>query len=187
MVLSVGALRPNKGFDFLIESLARIPQALRPPLTIVSNYQDPFERAYLESLSQCQGVDLRLLQLVDDKTLVELYNRAMLTVYAPILEPFGLVPLESMACGTPVVAVAEGGVRETVVDGVTGILVDRDTPQFAQAVCDLLDARERLTCYGRQAREYVLERWTWDAAVKRLEDHLREIASGGRRVSDGRF
>ena len=76
---------------------------------------------------------------IPDEGLVQLYNRAMLTVYAPIMEPFGFVPLESMACGTPVVGIREAGVRETVRHAETGFLVDRDPEQFAAAVLALLD------------------------------------------------
>lgn len=183
LVLSVGALRANKGFDFLIRSLGLVPPSCRPALVIVSNYRDPGEWSYLERLARETGVSLELQVLVSDDELVELYNRAALTLYAPILEPFGLVPLESMACGTPVVGVAEGGIRETVVNGVTGILVERDEAQFAQAVSELLEDERRRTEYGQQGREYVLEHWTWEASVARLERHLAEVAGEGRQTS----
>ncbi len=65
------------------------------------------------------------------KNLVLLYNKANLVVYTPYQEPFGLVPLESMSCGTPVVGVNDGGVMETVTNGKTGILTERDTKIFA--------------------------------------------------------
>lgn len=177
-VTSVGALRPNKGFDFLIKSLALIPSPDRPPLIIVSNYQAPRERDYLANLARELGVELRLRLLVGDDELVKLYNQAALTLYAPFREPFGLVPLESMACGTPVIGVMDGGVCETIVDGVTGILVQRDADQFALAVSELLHNGKQREQYGHQARKYVVESWTWEWAVENLERHLSDIKDG---------
>ena len=179
-VLSVGTLTPLKGFDFIIRSLSRIPDECRPHLVIVSNYQQPEEIGYLQGLAaeNAVGIDLRVGIGVDE--LVRLYNTAQVTVYAPVMEPFGLVPLESMACGTPVVGVREGGVRESVVNGQTGILVDRAPEAFAQAVRTLLEDRELAGRYGAQAREYVAEKWTWEQAVQRLERHLISVAAGAK-------
>jgi len=176
ILLSVGSLTPRKGFDFLILAMARIPTDQRPTLVIASNFQNPPERDYLERLARDLDVDLKLLGNVSDERLVQLYNQAKVTVYAPIREPFGLVPLESMACGTPVVGVRDGGVPETVVDQHTGLLVERDLVQFAEAIRSLLEDTKRREQYGQQAREYVLEKWTWDRAVATLEGHLTSCA-----------
>jgi glycosyltransferase involved in cell wall biosynthesis len=181
MVLSVGALTPNKGFDFIIESLGLLPKHLRPTFVVVSNYQEQAELAYLEELASKRGVSLRLRVRVRIDELVHLYNTARCTVYTPILEPFGLVPLESMACGTPVVAVKEGGVRESVVDGQTGLLLDRDPEQFAAAVRTLLENEELAKRYGRQARAYTLEKWPWDKRIRQLEEHLVQVAHNNNR------
>jgi len=175
LALSVGALTPNKGFDFIVDSLGLIPERLRPTLVVVSNYQELAERAYLERLARERGVHLTLLKGVSLEELVRLYNSAALICYAPILEPFGLVPLEAMACGTAVVAVREGGVRESVVDGWTGFLVDRDPALFANAVQTLLEDRALAARLGCQAREYVTEKWTWDHTVQDVEAHLFDI------------
>jgi glycosyltransferase involved in cell wall biosynthesis len=174
-VLSVGALTPRKGFDFLVESLAHIPAARRPTLTLACNAVDPQEHAYVEALAQRHGVKVDVREQLDTDTLRIAYNRASLCVYAPIAEPFGLVPLEAMACGTPVVGVREGGVRESVVDGTTGILVERNAVSFAQAVRLLLDDRALAEQYGVQGRRLVLERWTWNASTRRLAVQLEEV------------
>jgi glycosyltransferase involved in cell wall biosynthesis len=172
MLLSVGSLTPLKGFDFLIQAVSRIPKGQRPPLVIASNFQNPPERKYLIELADDLNVDIELLQYVPDNQLVELYNQAKLTLYAPIREPFGLVPLESLACSTPVVAVREGGIQETVENGRTGLLVERDPDQFAEAVMRLLLNPILASEYGRQGREHVLANWTWERAVSTLEGYL---------------
>lgn len=107
-VLSVGSCGPSKGFDFIIKSLARIDSKIRPKFIIVSNMVDRGWKNYLEQLAANLGVELEIKTLIPNDELVQLYNKAMLVVYAPYLEPFGLVPLEAMACGTPVVGVREG-------------------------------------------------------------------------------
>lgn len=171
-LLSVGSLTPLKGFDFLIEAVARIPGSHRPVLNIASNFQNPPEREFLNSLTQELSVKTNFLGSISDSTLVELYNQTTATVYAPLREPFGLVPLESMACETPVVAVAEGGIQETILDGQTGYLTERDPDAFAKAIQDILKDPRRAAEMGKTGRKQVLTHWTWDAAVQRLEDHL---------------
>ena len=107
-------------------------------------------------------------------------NSAMVTLYAPIMEPFGFVPLESMACGTPVVGVREAGVRESVADGASGLLVDRELAEFARAVEALLSDPDRAAGMGRRGRAWVQEHWTWDQTLARLERYLVETAGGSR-------
>jgi len=179
-VLSVGALNPHKGFDFLLLSLAKMDVARRPPLVIVSNFAEPREQGYLEDLARRLGVSLSIRVLVSDDELVRLYNQAGLTLYAPIMEPFGFVPLESMACGTPVVGVREAGVRETVLHNETGILTDRDPQQFAEAVQSLLNDEDRCRQYGLRGRAYVEERWSWEQSVQRLGRYLQQVAEASR-------
>ncbi|MCL5996867.1 MAG: glycosyltransferase family 4 protein [Chloroflexi bacterium] len=175
-VLSVGAMRPDKGFDFLLRSLACVDIAYRPRLIIVSNFAEPRECAYLDQLARESGVTVEFRSLIADEELTRLYNQALLTLYAPVMEPFGFVALESMACGTPVVGVREAGVRESVADGFTGVLTERDPRQFADAVEGLLRDSERRTAYGRNSRAYVEERWHWERCVDYLSEHLVNAA-----------
>jgi glycosyltransferase involved in cell wall biosynthesis len=176
-VLAVGYLGPHKGYDFLVRALARIAPRRRPRLLVVANSEHPGWRQHLEALAGRSEVALEIRTSVEDKALVDLYNRARLLVYAPYLEPFGLAPLEAMACGTPVVAVREGGVRESVRDGETGVLVERDEQAFAAAVADLLAADERRRRMGRQATDAVRAFWTWSHAGARLLQHLERVTN----------
>jgi glycosyltransferase involved in cell wall biosynthesis len=175
MVLSVGSLTPLKGFDFLIEALALIPKGERPPLSIASNFQNPPERDYLLGLAQDKGVVLHLLGNVSEEKLVELYNQAMVTVYAPYHEPFGFVSLESMACATPVAAVCEGGIQEAVIHEKTGLLTRREPAEFAQAVSRLLANPEWAQELGAEGRRHVLQNWTWERAIATLEGQLAGV------------
>lgn len=186
-VVSVGELSPRKGFDFVIESLGRIAPEKRPALVLVCNRRYPreqgyinrvhrMEQAYIEDLAARRGVRLTIMSNLNVTELAEQYNAAKLCVYAPVLEPFGLVPLEAMACGTPVVGVREGGVQESVVHGRTGLLADRDPALFAEAVEELLDHPEKAREMGINGREAVLRDWSWDRSTASLESHLIECA-----------
>jgi glycosyltransferase involved in cell wall biosynthesis len=175
-VISVGELSPRKGFDFVVESLGYIPAEVRPKLKLVCNSIKPSERAYVQALATQNAVDLQLLTNLGTSELTLQYSKARLCVYAPVMEPFGLVPLEAMACGTPVVGVREGGITESVVHQHTGLLVDRDPTQFAEAVQHLLTNPALAAEYGRNGRDHVLRRWTWDKSVAQLEQHLRSAA-----------
>jgi len=176
LVVSVGALTPNKGFDLVIRSLAQIEAPQRPGLTIISNYVDTAEHGYLRDLAGASGVAVDFRAGVSDDALVEAYNRALLTVYAPVMEPFGFVPLESMACGTPVVGVREAGVRETIIHEATGLLVERDPEYFAAAIAGLASDPNRRASLGQQGRAYVQTEWRWDRSVQDVENHLSSAA-----------
>jgi len=171
-VLSVGSCGPSKGFDFIIKSLARIDSKIRPKFIIVSNMVDRGWKNYLEQLAANLGVELEIKTLIPNDELVQLYNKAMLVVYAPYLEPFGLVPLEAMACGTPVVGVREGGVRESVIHNETGMLTERDEDMFSQAVSELLLNDERREKMAKKCVEEIHNFWTLEHAGERLLNHL---------------
>jgi glycosyltransferase involved in cell wall biosynthesis len=175
-VLSVGSLTPAKGHEFVIRGLATIPVQTRPRLVIVSNRENAAEEDHLDRLAQELGVSTAIRFHVSDEELAGLYRRVKATVYAPYLEPFGLVPLESMACGTPVVGVREGGIAETILDGETGFLVDRDPISLGRAVETICTEPDLAARLGARGREYVESEWTWDHRLKQLEGHLLDTA-----------
>jgi glycosyltransferase involved in cell wall biosynthesis len=127
--LVVSALVPYKRLDIAIEAcrLARVP------LTVVG--QGP-EEARLRRLG---ATHVQWLGWRPDEEIRELYRQAAV-VLLPGTEDFGIVPVEAQACGTPVVAYAEGGARETVIPGVTGALVaEPSADAFAAAIRDVVD------------------------------------------------
>jgi glycosyltransferase involved in cell wall biosynthesis len=181
MILSVGALTANKGYDFLIEGISRLPSQSRPPLVIISNQDDPREREYLEGLAGRLNVRLQIRGIIrESDELSEWYSRCTVTAYTPVLEPLGLVPLESAACEKSAVGVREGGVRETIVDGVTGLLADRDPDALAEALNDLLSHPDKRAEMGRQGRLRAQQHWSWDSTTAQTERCLG-AAAGTRR------
>ncbi|MCX7995460.1 MAG: glycosyltransferase family 4 protein [candidate division WOR-3 bacterium] len=176
-VLSVGECAFHKGYDFIIRALALIPAENRPRFLIVSNNVDIFWKKILIDLAQEKKVDFEIKQSISNKELLELYNQAKIVVYAPYLEPFGLVPLEAMACKTPVVAVREGGVRESIIHNETGILTERNEAAFAEAIQELLGNEEKQKKLGERGREWVHSAWTLKHAGERLFTHLMKAKS----------
>ncbi|MEA2295708.1 MAG: hypothetical protein QOE86_3347, partial [Solirubrobacteraceae bacterium] len=96
-VLSVGALHPFKGHQFVIEALATVGAATRPPLTIVGDRGELAEP--LRELAAARGVELELLQALPFADLLRQYHRAGAMACGQVREPFGLITLEAMAAG----------------------------------------------------------------------------------------
>jgi glycosyltransferase involved in cell wall biosynthesis len=178
-VLSVGELLPTKGFDWAIRAVGTIAKSARPSLVIVGNRAQPEEETYLRETAAAQDVTLVIHERASDVELKRLFRTASAFVFTPHLEPFGLAPVEAMASGTPVVAVNEAGPAETVVDGETGFLCQREPEELGEALRRLLkdDAlRQRL---GHNARDHVVANFTWDRSVEELASHLDAAAQAG--------
>ena len=175
-VVGLGAINPLKRLDFCIEALGLLPEP-RPKLIWIGNIATPKLLPKLRQLAGERGVAFEPMIQVSNDELLNVLNRASVMVYAPRLEPFGLAPLEANACGVPVVAVAEGGVRETMVDGVNGLLVPGDPGAMAAAVGRLLADPALARQLGRNARKAVQERWSHDAGTDRIERALTACAT----------
>ena len=174
-VLSVGTCIPPKGYDFLINSIAHIDKAERPELVIIGNSSDEGWVNYLKNLAKEKDVDLDILTMISDEELIRLYNKARMVVYAPYLEPFGYVPLEAMACGTPVVAVKEGGIKETVIHNKTGLLTQRDEKAFARAITTLSSDKQLWDRLSHNGIKYIQSYWTLDHAGERLLNNIYRV------------
>lgn len=177
-LFSVGSLTPLKGFDFLIRAIATLPLSERLPLVIASNFSNPQEKIFLEQLASELNVDLRLESGISDEALRDHYNRAKLVVYSPFREPFGLVAIESMACETAVIGVAEGGLKETIEDNKTGYLIERDEKAFGDAIGRLLADIILTKEFGKTGRRIVEQKWTWDLSVDNFNKKMQAFAAG---------
>jgi glycosyltransferase involved in cell wall biosynthesis len=179
-IIGLGSIDYIKGVDTAIRAVGQLP-APRPPLMWVANSgSDSYERE-MGALAVAEGVEWQIRRRIDDQTLVGLLNRARLLLYTSRLEPFGYAPIEANACGTPVVAVAEGGVRETVINAVNGLLCDRDPPALATAMSCLLANPTLAGELGANGERMAREKWLLEQSAERLEMHLREVLRAGTR------
>ena len=172
-VVGIGSFTPEKRIDLVIRALAHLPTHQRRLVWIGNIVYSPYLDE-LTALASRSDVTFDARIAIKDDEIVDILNRAAVMAYAPRLEPFGLAPLEANACGTPVVGVAEGGVRETIVDGENGVLCEPDPEAMARAIASLLDNAELCRRLGKQARRRVGERWSIEAAISRLERRLIE-------------
>ncbi|MFA1547592.1 glycosyltransferase [Actinomadura chokoriensis] len=178
----------RKGVDTAIRALAHLPDA---GLTVAGGPPrgdlggDP-EVGRLREVARVSGVADRVefLGRLGRGEVPPLLRSASLVVTLPWYEPFGMVPLEAMACGVPVVATGVGGHLDTVADGVTGVLVrPRDPENAAGAIRALLDDPARRAAMGFAGIDRARERYSWArvaADTVRAYRHaaaLREVAA----------
>jgi glycosyltransferase involved in cell wall biosynthesis len=166
-ILTAGRLVERKGYDTAIGAMQRVPGA---ELVIAGGpgadglTGDPEYRRLLH-IAERNGVAdrIRFLGSVDHERMPSLIRSADVVACVPWYEPFGIVPLEAMACGVPVVASAVGGFLDTVVDGATGRHVPPRRPdRLAAALRDLLDDPFRRDGFGIAGLDRVRSRYTWE-------------------------
>jgi glycosyltransferase involved in cell wall biosynthesis len=189
-VLTASRLVRRKGVGTTIAALAALVEAGRDvELVIVggagtagADLADDPEYQRLDALARSLGVRDHVSfrgQLGQD-AMPSVYRSADVVVCAPWYEPFGIVPLEAMACGRPVVASQVGGLIDTVVEDATGLHVPpRDEAAVAAAVTALLDDPERREAYGAAGRERVESRYAWTRVAADTERVYERLISGG--------
>jgi glycosyltransferase involved in cell wall biosynthesis len=175
-ILGLGSFDSIKGVDLAVKAVGLLPEP-RPPLVWIANSGNETYRNEIIELAHRLGVELRIQMAISDAELVAILNQAALLLYTSRLEPFGLAPLEANACGLPVVGIAEGGIRETVQDGVNGFLVDPDPASIARAATQLLQDPTLTSQMGKTAADYVRREWDIEESVTRLETILYQVAS----------
>jgi D-inositol-3-phosphate glycosyltransferase len=180
--VTVGRLVPRKGVDDTIRALAAVPGA---ELVVVGGPpaheldRDP-EVARLRAVARDAGVadrvDLRG-RLPHDAVAAALRS-ADAAVCAPWYEPFGIVPVEAMACGLPVVGTAVGGLLDTVVDGATGLLVPPRTPDaLATAMRTMAADPGRRRSMGAAASARSRAFYDWRLVASRTRDVYAALAN----------
>jgi D-inositol-3-phosphate glycosyltransferase len=186
-VLSVGRLVPRKGVGTVIEAVSALAaEGLDVELVVVggggaaSGEHDP-ELERLARIAQDAGAADRveLRGQVPQSALPEVYRSADVVVCAPWYEPFGIVPLEAMACGIPVVASSVGGLIDSVVDGGTGRHVPpRDASAVAGAIRELLLDEPQRRQLGANGRKRMAARYAWSRIAADTERSYRATIAG---------
>jgi len=191
LLLFVGRIQPLKAPDVLVRAAARLlgrRPRLRSSLLVAvvggpsgSGLRQPESLARLvEELGL--GDVVRFAPPVAPDLLADWYRAADLVAVPSYSESFGLVALEAQACGTPVVAAGVGGLRETVADGVSGVLVpDHDPDHWADVLLQLLEDEPRRLRLAEGAVRHA-SRYGWDATVDGLVEVYAQARSTPRRL-----
>ncbi|MFI5493941.1 glycosyltransferase [Actinoplanes sp. NPDC051859] len=189
-VLTVGRLVERKGYEDLIRALPAVPDT---ELVVVGGppaerlHADPYAQR-LRALAEQHRVAERvhLCGAVAAAEMPRWYRSADVLAATPWYEPFGLTPLEAMACGVPVVATAVGGLTDTVVDGITGDLVaPRDPRGLGIALRRMLGDDLRRVAYGAAAADRAVHSYSWQRIATLLVAVYTSVAD--RRPTSPKF
>jgi D-inositol-3-phosphate glycosyltransferase len=189
MILFVGRIEPLKGLDVLLESIARLRQQdtlgeYRFCLVVIGGETETdsemmsAEMTRIQALREQYGLQdlVAFLGKRGQDTLPYYYSAAEVVVVPSYYESFGMVALEAMACGTPVVASQVGGLAYLVQDGVTGFTVPVDDPQaLADRLLSLLSNPDLRTKMGQQAVHYA-QGYAWEQIAQRLVSVYSELS-----------
>ncbi len=177
IALHVGRIVPRKGIDNIVQSLALLDDRIPARLVVVGgDTPEPDEAATpeikcLRDIAHSCGVADRV-EFTGHRERADLrvyYAAADVLVTTPWYEPFGITPLEAMACATPVIGSAVGGIQYTVLDGVTGYLVPPRHPQgLARYLAMLHDNPAMAQALGRAGMRRVRSKFTWDRVTSDL-------------------
>lgn len=188
-LVSIGRLVRRKGVDELIDALRRVPRA---ELLVAGGPEfaeldgDP-DVARLRAVARAAGVAdrVRFLGAVPRERVPALLRSADAVVCVPWYEPFGMVPVEAMACGTAVVASAVGGLIDTVVDDVTGVLVPARRPdRLAAALRELLARPAMLEAFGVAGRDRAEARYGWDRIATSVAHVYQQVITSKATAED---
>jgi D-inositol-3-phosphate glycosyltransferase len=193
IVVYIGRMLPRKDVRNLVRAFALLGERARsqagdagatPPLKLllVGGESDDLamtpEISVLQQLAAELGVTDRVLFVGKRQPdeLADFYSAGDVMVTTPWYEPFGLTPLEAMACGRPVVGAAVGGLPFTIQHGITGLLVPPRDPAALAASLHMLLAQPGLCeSMGRAARQRVEREFTWETAGRRVEALYRAL------------
>jgi len=196
-LLFVGRISRQKGILHLINTIKHLTSEIQVVLCAGAADTEEIGREMEEKIKEARAQSLNEIiwvrQWMPRDHLISLYSHASVFVCPSVYEPFGIINLESMACGTPVVASAVGGIPEVVVHGETGWLVSftpRGTPDsqqwepqdpekfsrdLAAAVNKLVFSPEKLRTMGLKARQRVEERFSWVSIARQTLTFYQEL------------
>ena len=180
LFLVAGRMVWQKRIELAIDAFAVARSRGLDATMIIAGMVDEKSRDYVEGLKRrAAGLPITFEEAPDDRRLAELYERATACLFTAPNEDWGIVPLEAMACGTPVLAVNSGGPRESVMHGETGWLLPPQPRAFAEQMQVVAASQEDMAWMRRACRRHV-QRYDWDRFVRRIDDLMEEVAVTGR-------
>ncbi|MGK5677381.1 glycosyltransferase [Micromonospora sp. URMC 106] len=187
-IITVGRMVERKGFQDVVRAMPAVPDAEcvmvgGPPAGLLA--ADSFARRLGALAESCGVADrVKLVGAVPREEMGRWYRSADILVAAPWYEPFGLTPLEGMACGVPVIGSNVGGIADTVVHGLTGDLVPpRDPRALGAAIRRLLADKVRRFAYATAALDRIRSRYSWKRCAEQLGAVYAAVSTVSRTAS----
>jgi alpha-maltose-1-phosphate synthase len=182
-VLFVGRITDQKGIFHLLEAAPRLPAGVQIVLCASAPDTPEIEERLRRTVREHANV-LWINEMVPVPVVTQLYSHAAVFACPSVYEPFGLINLEAMACQTPVVASAVGGIVEVVEDGKTGLLVPPAQPDaLAAALTRVLGNPAAAREMGRAGRRRVEEQFSWASVAERTEQVYADAIAEFQRAS----
>jgi glycosyltransferase involved in cell wall biosynthesis len=178
LIVAVGRVSPEKGHRYLLEAAALVVPRY-PQVRFLIAGDGPLKESLAE-LTSHTGLHERFILAGFQSPIGALLSAADLFVLPSLTESFPLALLEAMAYGKAVVATDVGGVREAVVDGVTGLLVPaRDSRRLAEAILELLADEARMMAMGEAGRAIAQAQFSDAGMVQRTQQLYQDLLGGG--------
>jgi len=185
-VLFVGRITDQKGIFHLLDAVPRLPGGVQVVLCASAPDTPEIEERLRRAVPRHPNV-LWINEMAPVDVVVQLYSHAAVFVCPSVYEPFGLINLEAMACETPVVASAVGGILEVVEDGKTGLLVPPGHPEeLAAALGRVLDNPALGRSLGQAGRRRVEAQFSWASVAERTEHVYADAIAEFKRSSGER-
>lgn len=192
-IVFVGRITRQKGLPYFLRAVRELPADVQVVLCAgapdTPQIAQEVDELVAELQQSRQGVHL-ISEMLPRQELTQILTHATTFVCPSIYEPLGIVNLEAMACGTPVVASATGGIPEVVVDGETGLLVPLEQVQegtgtpvhpetfvgdLAAALTDMVSDRDRARAMGEASRTRAAEHFAWTSIAERTLEVYRTV------------
>ncbi len=195
IILQLGRMVPRKGVDNVIRAFAHVLKRTSQPtrLLIVGGEAETPDPQLTPEIGRLQAI-AQELGVASHTTFVGRRGRDILKYYysaadvfvtTPWYEPFGITPIEAMACGTPVIGGDVGGIKFTVKEGETGYLVPPNEPGIlADRLLHLFNHPQLISLFGRQAIRRSQEHFTWQKVTSAIAAVYEEVLSGIHTISD---
>ena len=177
LLLYTGRIKKYKNVALLIDAVAAITRTGRAVQLVVAGTGDDEQRCKNYAVERGVAGRVRFTGHIDEAAKIDLYRRAALFVNPSIKEGWGITNIEANACGTAVIANDAPGLRDSVRNGVTGVLYrENNLDALVEATIGLLDNKDKRAHLERGGREWALS-FSWDSSARRVEQWLQRVIS----------
>ena len=174
-LVSIGALDPSKNHMMAIEVAALKPGGYDFKVVIVSDRSFGDTADQLRKRAEETGVELEIKVRIETMELAKVLRDSYSVIYCPLMEPFGIVSIEAQASGTPVLGRDEGGIKETLLNGIGGYRLLDNPNDYAKKINEWLKSPSEYEKIYQQAREHALKNWDKKTLMNKTKRRIEGI------------